>query len=183
MEDIWKDIEGYEGLYQVSNLGRVKSLERLVTQRPGVTYTRPEQIIKHNSGAKLKGYPNLNLCRNGRVVNALIHRLVAQAFIPNPDNKRCINHIDGDKNNFKISNIEWVTHSENTKHAFRTGLQKQNYVFGTGHGMSKLDDVSVRVIREAYAENKWSYQQIANYFKMGQAAIRNIVIKRTWKHV
>ncbi len=183
MKEIWKDIEGYEGLYQVSNLGRVKSLERLVTPRPGVAYTRPEQIIKHNYGSKIKGYPNLNLCRDGRVVNALIHRLVAQAFIPNPDNKRCINHIDGDKNNFKISNIEWVTHSENTKHAFRTGLQKQNHVFGTGHGMSKMNGLYVQVIRETYASNMGSQRSIAEYFKVAQATIRNIIIRKTWSHI
>ena len=119
----WKDIEGYEGLYQVSNLGRVKSLERETpftsreretpfTSRWGqrVTRTRKEFIMKTKE--QFNGY--LYLClRNCGAKWISVHRLVAQAFIPNPDNKPQIDHIDGNKHNNCVENLRWVTAAEN----------------------------------------------------------------------
>lgn len=101
IEEIWKDIEGYEGRYQVSNLGRVK---RVTTGR----------ILK--SGKNRGGYLYVNLCKQGVVSNKRIHRLVAQAFIPNPENKPDINHADEDKTNNMVSNLEWATRKENLNH-------------------------------------------------------------------
>lgn len=101
MEEIWKDIEEYEGIYQVSSLGRVK---RVTTGR----------ILK--SGKNRGGYLYINLCKQGVVSNKRIHRLVAQAFIPNPENKSDINHIDEDKTNNTVTNLEWTTRKENLNH-------------------------------------------------------------------
>lgn len=100
-EEVWKDIEGYEGRYQVSNLGRVK---RVTTGR----------ILK--SCKNRGGYLYVNLCKQGVVSNKRIHRLVAQAFIPNPENKSDINHIDEDKTNNTVTNLEWTTRKENLNH-------------------------------------------------------------------
>lgn len=113
--EIWRDIPGYEGLYQISNYGRVKSLPK-IRGRALVG----ERILKWHI---LNEYPYVILCSNGKVKNIAIHRLVATAFIENPDNKPIINHIDGNKLNWDISNLEWSTYSENTIHAYKTGLK------------------------------------------------------------
>ena len=111
----WKDIEGYEGLYQVSNLGRVKSLVRETpfTNRWGqrVTRTRKEMIMRPKE--QTNGY--LTIClRNCGTKWISVHRLVAQAFVENPDNKPQIDHIDGNKHNNCVENLHWVTAAENS---------------------------------------------------------------------
>ena len=119
MEEIWKDIKDYEGRYAVSNLGRIKSY--------------PKKGHGHNSiilKSKLTkdGYYETALLSKGKGKNQYkyirTHRIVAQAFIPNPENKPEINHKDGNKLNNNVDNLEWVTSSENQLHAYRTGLQK-----------------------------------------------------------
>lgn len=105
--EIWKDVVGYEGIYQVSNLGRVKSLPRNGT-------IKQERILKPH---RVQGYLLAELFNRGAHKGKRIHRLVAEAFIPNPDNKREVNHIDGDKHNNRVENLEWVTSSENQLHA------------------------------------------------------------------
>lgn len=104
MEEIWKDIEGFEGLYQVSNLGRVKSF-----------YTN--RILKCSTHPQ--GYLTVTLCKDSTKYTKKIHRLVAQAFIPNPDNKPEVNHIDENKTNNNLSNLEWSTRKENVNHGTR----------------------------------------------------------------
>ena len=107
--EIWKDIEGFEGLYQVSSLGKVKSLN--------FNHTKKEKILKH--GSSKEGYLRVNLCKEGKVTTHTVHRLVAQAFIPNPDNKSQVNHKDEDKTNNKVENLEWVTNKENINYGTR----------------------------------------------------------------
>jgi len=111
-QEIWKDIAGYEGIYQVSNMGRVKSLDRL--DRLG---RRTYGCIRIPSKGKT-GYLNVNL-RNGYEKRFYIHRLVAEAFIPNPENLPCINHRDEDKENNSIDNLEWCSHKYNNSHGTR----------------------------------------------------------------
>ena len=110
MEDLeseqWRAVEGYPG-YEVSNLGRV------VGSRGELTPARLP-----------KGYLMVNLCKNGKQKPHYIHRLVAQAFIPNPENKPQVNHIDGDKNNNRVSNLEWATYLENHLHAIKNHLHR-----------------------------------------------------------
>ncbi|ADI23905.1 HNH endonuclease family protein [Enterococcus phage EFRM31] len=106
MIEEWKDIKGYEGLYQVSNLGRVKSLK-----------FGKERILK--TGVDRYGYISVNLYKNNKRKLCKVHRLVAQAFIPNHENKPQVNHIDEDKTNNMVSNLEWVTAKENVNHGTR----------------------------------------------------------------
>lgn len=104
MNEIWKDIKDYEGIYQVSNLGRVMR----------VTTGRVLKPLKH-----IKGYYRVDLSRNSVTSHQSIHRLVAQAFIPNPENKPQVNHIDEDKTNNSVDNLEWMTTKENNNHGTR----------------------------------------------------------------
>lgn len=120
MEEIWKDVVGYEGLYQISNLGNVKSLN--------YNHTGKERILakKHHKS----GYVTVTLCKNGKHKNKSIHILVAMAFIPNRFSLPCVNHIDGDKENNFVDNLEWVTYSQNTMHAIQTGLRVDSNMRG-----------------------------------------------------
>lgn len=116
--EIWKDVAGYEGLYQVSNLGRVKSYAHLVKCRGGYR-TQPSKILTNCYDGN---YFHVTLFYKGKRNIFFVHRLVAEAFIPNPQNKATINHIDGNKLNNNVCNLEWATYSENGKHAFKMGL-------------------------------------------------------------
>lgn len=137
MDEIWKDIEGYEGLYQVSNLGRVKSMERKVVNNKGY------RIIKEHvmPPAMRYGYGIVKLCKNGTVIRQMVHRLVAQAFIPNPESKPSVNHIDGVPNNNILSNLEWATYTEQQNHRHHILHRKvgRAYLgkFGKAHNKSK----------------------------------------------
>lgn len=107
--EIWKDIDGYNGLYQVSNLGNVKSIERFRTNGKGWFIQKP-RILKTG---KRNGYLIVNLCKDGVVKTFKVHRLVATHFIPNPENKPEIDHIDINPLNNRVENLRWVTHKEN----------------------------------------------------------------------
>lgn len=109
----------------------------------------------------------------------LVHRLVAESFIPNPENKPQVNHIDGNKLNCHISNLEWVTPRENLIHAFKTGLQKR----GEAHGRSKLTEEQVREIRYRYANEKISYAQLSRDYNVNPNSIKRILNGETWTHV
>lgn len=109
MEEIWKDIKGYEGYYQVSNLGRIKNIK---------TNTIRKLDLRGN------GYYYIDLWKNNQRNKYAIHRLVAETFILNPDNLPQVNHIDGIKTNNNVDNLEWCNQSHNTKEAYRLGLKK-----------------------------------------------------------
>ena len=116
MIELWKDIKDYEGFYQVSNLGRVKSLSRSIYDSRGYMIYRKGKIKKPSFDKN--GYPQIGLCKNGTVITRKIHRLVAEAFIPNPENKPEINHKDEDKLNNCVDNLEWVTEKENVNYGY-----------------------------------------------------------------
>jgi hypothetical protein len=115
----WKDIKGYEGLYQVSNYGRVKALPKKRINGTGF-YIQKERIMSQQ--LKTKRYYGVNLTKDGIHKNFLVHRLVADAFIKNPNNYEEVNHIDCNKLNNKVENLEWCTREMNLKHALENEL-------------------------------------------------------------
>lgn len=110
----WRDVVGYEGYYMVSDLGRIKSSYIVSRVKDG--------IIK--MGSDKNGYCSFALWKNKSQITKKGHRVVAKAFLPNPENKPCVNHIDGNKRNNRITNLEWVTHKENSRHAVENGLYR-----------------------------------------------------------
>lgn len=120
LEEIWRDISGFDDNYQISNTGKVKSKERIVSNACR-TYLKKEQILKNQ--VMKDGYSCVVLRESGKKKLLKIHRLVATAFIPNPTNLPCINHIDGDKLNNQVENLEWCTFKYNTNHAIKNGLK------------------------------------------------------------
>ena len=121
MKEEWKDIKGYEGLYQVSNLGNIKRLESIV-ETGNIKYSRKTKYYEHllKPSNHSAGYKVVKLHKRDKYV----HRLVAEAFIENPKNKPFVNHIDGNKTNNNVNNLEWCTQKQNVIHAFNNDLIK-----------------------------------------------------------
>ena len=120
MKEIWKPINGYEGIYEVSNLGNVRSVDRVVKQmhNGGVVCNHKYRGKVLKGGKDQNGYRHLILCNKDRKrKTALVHRLVAEAFIPNPDSLPQVNHLDENKLNNRVDNLEWTTHKENTQYS------------------------------------------------------------------
>lgn len=124
----WKAIEGFAGLYEISDTGEIKCLHRYATGGKG-SYDRPERILKPSKSGR---YVVASLCKGGVASYKHVHRLVAEAFIPNPEGLPYVNHIDGDMHNNAVSNLEWITNSDNQKHSIYTlgnGVAKPVYAF------------------------------------------------------
>ena len=145
MQEIWKDISGYEGLYQVSNCGRVKSLN--------YNHTKTGKVLceKHHKS----NYVTVVLCKNGVNKNKSIHTLVATAFIENPNNYPCVNHIDGNKRNNNVSNLEWCTHKQNIEHAIKTGLANHFGMLGRTGVKNTLSKKIVQYDLQGNVVNRW----------------------------
>lgn len=116
---MWKDIVGYEGFYEISDEGIVRTVSRRVPCKGG-TRMVPSRIRKFDITS---GYYDVALCKQGKMRTFLVHRLVAEAFLPNPENKEMVNHKDGNKRNNSVDNLEWVTRAENDLHASVNGLR------------------------------------------------------------
>jgi len=179
MEEIWKDILGYEGIYQVSNHGRVKALEKPRYSRFKTHgHTIPEKIL---SLMELpNGYLKLTLVRDKIRKNQSVHRLVAEAFIPNPENKPCVNHIDCIKSNNNVENLEWCTPQENVNHTAK--LNRFNPKRGSQHPCSVVTEEMVREIRSLNFSPKDS-DMIFNRFGIKYHSAWKIKTRRCWAHI
>jgi len=160
----WMDVLNYEGIYVVSNLGRRKNKKGKICRRR----------IK-------KDYNTARLSKKGVYKEALTHRLVALAFIPNTKNKPEVNHKDGNKWNNVIWNLEWATKSENGKHAYDNKLSKPR--LGEKNNFTKLTKEQVLQIREIYSLGFLFQWQIAEIYNIKQATVSGIVTKRRWKYL
>ena len=155
MNEVWKNIDGYEGKYQISNLGRVKSLQRW----SGTKYYNREQIL-NNYVNKKNGYVYVYLTKNNKSKNIRLHKIVADAFIPNPNNLPQINHKDGNKQNNCFENLEWCSCSYNIKDMYRR------------HGKYEND----KIIIDKYKALK-SCSKVGKLFGLSGENIRQILIR------
>lgn len=161
--EVWKDVLGYEGIYQVSNEGRVKSLPRRVNTYQGGRVTKKRFMAAKDNG---KGYKYVDLSNEGIVTRNYIHRLVAYSFIPNPENKPEVNHIDGDKANNSVENLEWATRRDNIEHSYDTGLRTAS--------ISEINIVELEMIRDLLRTKKYSLSEIRDVFKISKTMIGKV---------
>ena len=172
--EVWKDIPDYEGLYQASNLGRIKSLSRRVKSKGGW------RIIKEKI---LKPYKKKNRRMSidlGKRNTKSVHRLVAMSFIENPFNKPQVNHIDGNPSNNELSNLEWCTQSENQLHAYRTGLQVGFSPKGIDNKNSKYFykyDMSLNLISKEFC-----IKEYARNLKVNPTSIHRVLSGKRKSH-
>jgi hypothetical protein len=150
MKEIWKDIKGYIGNYQVSNLGRIRSLNRKSWNGTG-WFIKKGQIIKLQKSNS--NYSCVLLWNNNKRKNFWVHKLVALHFIPNPEDKPEVNHKDGNKQNNNINNLEWCTRSENRSHAWKNGLFSENHrEYIRRLGKYKRSEETLNKLRESLRE-------------------------------
>lgn len=137
MQEIWKDIPGYEGYYQASNLGLIRSIDRTIKTKYNKLVPLKGKILKQHIDAC--GYSYVSMYKNNKHSTLAVHRLVAMAFIPNPENKSDVNHKNCIKTCNVVNNLEWMTRSQNVKHAFDNGLGTKYWEgkFGKHHHSSK----------------------------------------------
>ena len=176
MKEIWKDIDGYEGFYQVSNYGRVRSFKTR-----GISGKKKKTPAIKKDNPDKDGYPQFGLSHNGKYYSHKAHRLVAKAFIPNPENKSQVNHIDGDKTNNRSSNLEWATRSENMSHSYDNGFhvgQKGELRYN-----SKLTKESVLEIRNAYNLGCFTHQEIADAYSISRQLATGVINNKRWAHI
>lgn len=169
MEEIWKDITGYEGYYQISNFGRVKSLSRKIISEQYPKYYRntEERILKQSIGKR--GYFTVTLKKDGIGSTKTVHRLIALEFIPNPNNFREINHINCDKLDNDIINLEWVSPKENTQRAWKNGRCSKS----PKSGKDKYDVSFVLKIKE-FINKGYKNKDIAEIFSVKPGWVSSI---------
>lgn len=165
----WKPIKNYEDRYEVSDTGLIKSLKA----NRGVGSRLEDRQRKTTLN---KGYESVALCKDGKLRYFQVHRLVAEAFIENPNDLPQVNHKNGNKLDNRASNLEWCTHQYNQIHARENGLMG-----GERGNTTKLTERDIRAIRRLYP--KVNSRELAEAFDVGQNAVRKIINNETWKYV
>jgi|WetSurMetagenome_2_1015567.scaffolds.fasta_scaffold22974_8 hypothetical protein len=178
MKDIWKDIPGYEGMYQCSNYGLIQSFDRYIPS-----------AIKYQDRVKRKGkiikpffdrygYLKLILYKNGIKKNVTIHRLVALSFISNPENKPQVNHINGIKSDNYVNNLEWVSNIDNIKH----GVANKLFQYGLNHHFATLTTQELIDIKNKYIPRIYSSRKLAKEYNVSKTLILYIIKGKTRKY-
>ena len=179
--EVWRAVPGWEGLYEVSNLGRARSLNR--PGRPGVGHQpRKGRVMKSTSVGPSRSsdhYQVIWLKSNGKRKQCFLHRLVLEAFVGSAPEGWCCNHKDGDKENNALSNLEWCTPLENILHARRTGLR---FDIGEDHPYAILTNKQVLSMRRMYKEGM-TQTVLAEKFGTSLSTVHAIIKRRNWKHL
>lgn len=178
----WRPVASYGGFYsdyyEISNLGRIRSLDReiLVTPKSRKSYIKVLKGELMNPSENRDGYLQTALTKNGRTMSPMVHRLVAETFIKNPKNKPIINHKNGIKTDNRRSNLEWCTHKENMEHASRTGLRPR----GEDHSHTTISNKEVLEICRLLDENVMSREEIASQYNVAVRVIHGIYLGESW---
>jgi predicted XRE-type DNA-binding protein len=168
MIEIWKPIKGFEGRYEVSNLGRVKSLDMEVFNGRAY-YNKTGRILKVSKSG------NYQVVSLGKSTRRLVHRIVAETFLENPHDKKTVNHKDGNKDNNKVDNLEWLTQKENNLHARINGL---NNVKGENNPMCKFTDKLVLEMRNKFETGLYKQSELAEMFGVSRMQTHRIVTRK-----
>jgi hypothetical protein len=183
-QEFWKPVIGikgdlYDGYYEVSNLGRIKMLPRLLRHSKGMRVSK-EKIV---TGTNAHGYKVVSFKKDGIKKMKNIHVLVAEAFIynPSPEKFKIINHLNSDRADNRVENLEWCDHSRNAKHAIEAG--KLKITRGTQRSTAILNEDKVLAIKLLYKTGKFSYWKLANMFDIGKTTIQGIINGTKWAHV
>ncbi len=185
MEEIWKDVVDYEGLYEVSSLVRARSLSRT---RMHFRHKKILKVLYEKrilvGGIGIRGYKKVTLYKNGLHKIFVIHRLVAKAFLQNLENKPQVNHKNGIKTDNRVENLEWCSPGENIRHAWKNGLCEVGArSLGNNHYLSKLTEKQVLEIREKWKTGKYLQRELGDEYGVSRGSIEQIVNRKTWKHI
>jgi DNA-binding transcriptional regulator YiaG len=178
-DEIWKSIKEYDGIYEVSNYGRIKrKAKRSFCKEWARTHKPCDTLL---SPTIIASYCKVFLSKKNSRKYVAVHRLVAESFIANPNNHPVVNHKDGDKLNNVSTNLEWITQSDNAKHSNQTGLT--TILRGSQIGNSKLSEQDIKDIREIWSKGRVSQYKLAELFGMSQCHISDIVNHKRWAHI
>lgn len=174
-KEVWKPVVGYEGYYEVSNQGKIRSLDRIVTNKNGINIRMKGKMLK--GSVNRSGYHTVNLCKDLSEKGKLVHRLVCFAFLGECKGKNEVNHKDGVKLNNNLCNLEWCTSKENSIHSAKTGLQK----FAKGEAVDSAILKEHQVVE--ILKSKKRTRDLAKDYKVSDSTISDIRRGRTWVHV
>lgn len=173
-EEIWLPLPS-DDKYLISNYGKVLIKDYKCHKRQGPTVPGKVRLIP--KGSEWSGYKSISI----RCKQKLIHRLVAETFIPNPNNLPFINHKDSDKGNNFYKNLEWCTQSYNCKHSYQVGTNPIESKLGVNNGRAKLDELQIKTIRSIHP--KLTQTQLGKYFGVSQTVISCVTLRKNWVHV
>lgn len=178
-EEKWRPVIGYENIYDVSSIGRIRSISKPLKRK------KRDRILIHNRILKPSvhpcGYRQVVLSKNKKQKTLRVHRIVAMAFIQNENNLPFVNHKDGNTGNNIVENLEWCTPKENTLHSYRE--LGRIPIHGETHNKAKLSNKDVIEIRRKYVPYKYSFDKLGKEFRVDPSAIYLIIKGKNWKYL